>query len=117
MSQGQPQRVYLFDRERYCVRTRNRTQHYGIWDEVIQSFRCTKNGTSNAHRIVVPMDDVTAVANVSDNGMAKRFHPLSGVYSGKFAPKKTGPKWIHPIRRRILPPEAGLVPTIEEDDA
>lgn len=112
-----PQRVYLFDKERYCVRTFQGVQRFGVWNESAKTFTCTYNGTNNSNRIIVPLDKVAAIADVADNGTAKRFHPLSGVYFGKFAPKKTGPAWIHPIRRRILPPEAVLVPTIEEDDA
>jgi hypothetical protein len=92
-------RVYLFDKNRYKVRTIHGVEMYGTWSEEARVFNCRVR--EGGRRYVVPLDDLAAIAALGDNGTAKRWITTDDVFLGKFFKPDNGPAWVHPYRRHM----------------
>ena len=95
-------RIYLFDKTRYAIRTSKGVERKADWNEATQTFVCVSDHTRSLRKKAVALEEISAVAVVSTNGLIGRFYKMDMVYLGKFAPRDDGPKWVHPIRQRIL---------------
>jgi len=91
-------RVYLFDKERYGLRTAHGVA-YGVWRDDSRAFQC--RGRERGPHRTIPLDDVLKLAALTDNGTPKNWVTMDDVYLGKFAPPDNGPAWVHPYRRHM----------------